>query len=421
MRNKIYYGWIIVLISVVVVSTLFGIRYSFGVFFQSFENDFGLSRTATSSIFSVSMLIAAIFAIISGFALDKYGPKSVVAAMGVFTALGLVLSSRGTELWHFYLSYSLLLSIGMGGAMPVMIATTSPWFQKGRGLAISIVSSGAGLGAAIIAPLAVSSIALWGWRTSYLLMGIFSLVAVSFFSVFLKLKPAAAGINLKNTDASFNSGNSFAQSTSSSIFTASLVLLRNRIFLMLLAIYVLFSFCLNMVMTHIVPHVTDIGLTRMEGASILSVISIAAVIGRIGTGPITDKFGRLGPCLASGLGLAITLGWLIFARQLWALYLFAAIFGLSWGGYGVMMLILVADLFGGRRIGLSMGIADSCFLIGAAIGPAFAGFLFDTTNSYVSAFSIALVLIVLSILLMVVAVNRMEARLNGNKEESNLA
>jgi len=105
-RDKIFYGWIVVAASLVIVSALIGIRFSFGVFFKALEAEFDLTRTATSSIYSVTMLLYVGFAIITGWALDRYGPRLVVSLMGLFTGLGLLITSQATSLWQIYLSYS---------------------------------------------------------------------------------------------------------------------------------------------------------------------------------------------------------------------------------------------------------------------------------------------------------------------------
>ncbi|MBI2868655.1 MAG: MFS transporter [Chloroflexi bacterium] len=400
-RKGLYYGWIIAFNTLIVCSILFGIRFSFGVFFKSIQEEFVLSRAATSSIFSVTMVFAAVFAVVGGWALDRYGPKAVVLVMGLLTGVGLLLSSQTTALWQLYLTYSLLLAPAMGASMPVAIGTVSPWFKRRRGLALGIVSSAAGLGTVGLAPLSTFLIENVAWRWSYVIIGGGSLLLVVLLGLTLKRNPAEIG-ELPDGD---RPGDFAAEPVKPAPLSAperprfSLgETLRAGRFWMLVITFLLFAFCLNLVMTHLVPYATDLGISAIDAALVLSLISIASVIGRVSMGRVSDAVGRRRPGLVCGALLVGTVIWLIGAYELWSFQLFAVFFGLAWGGFGVVMLILVADIFGNKNIGLVMGIADMNFLIGAALGPALGGIIYDTTRSYTIAFIASTVMIVFSVL-----------------------
>lgn len=102
-----------------------GTRYSFGVFFKSLENEFGLTRGATSGVFSIYMVLCCVFAVLGGRALDRYGPKIVVFLMGSFTGLSLLLTSQINSAWQLFISYGLLLSLGTGAIFTVVNSTAS--------------------------------------------------------------------------------------------------------------------------------------------------------------------------------------------------------------------------------------------------------------------------------------------------------
>src|SRR5512138_496715 len=102
------------LASLVIGTVSFGIRYSFGVFFNSLEMEFNLSRTAVSGIFSVYMILGGVFAIAGGWALDRFGPRKVALAMSLFTGFSLLVSSQVQASWQLYITYSLLLAVGTG-------------------------------------------------------------------------------------------------------------------------------------------------------------------------------------------------------------------------------------------------------------------------------------------------------------------
>ena len=389
LRDKIFYGWVIVAASLVIACTLTGIRFSFGVFLKSLEAEFDLTRAAISSVFSVYMIFFAIFAIISGWALDRYGPRLVVGLMGLFTGLSLLITSQTNSLWQIFLSYSLLLSVGTGGTMPVLMSVVSRWFDKKRGFALGIATSGTGLGTLVMAPFAAYMISNLDWRMSYVVMGIIAWLVVISVAMLLRrdpgeigafpdgVKSGAGGIEIMGREESFRlTGLSLSQA------------LRTRSFWLMLAVWLLFALCLNLIMTHVVPYATDVGISMIEASTILSLIGGFQILSRLSTGSILDIIGRKVPgviCALFGIGALI---WLVWSHNLWMFYLFAIIFGFSVGGLGVAMLTLVSDIFGRRSLGAIMGALEVGFAMGAAIGSALGGFVFDVTNSYATAFAI---------------------------------
>ena len=153
---------------------MIGVKFSFGIFFKSLQSDFDLSRTATSGVFSLFMIFSAVFSVLAGWALDKYGPRLVVSVMGFFIGLSLLLTSQTSSLWQLIPSYSLVLAIGVGGAVPVLLSIVSHWFDKKRGYALGIAGAGMDLGIVIMAPVATLLISTFGWHTSYIVIGLFA-------------------------------------------------------------------------------------------------------------------------------------------------------------------------------------------------------------------------------------------------------
>ena len=177
-KNRLFYGWVVVAAFFVVAITLFGIHSSFGVFFKSIEGEFSLTRAATSAILSVNVMLAGIFSLLGGWASDKYGPRIVILLMGVFTGLSLLLTSQTTAQWQLFITYSLLLSVGTGAVYVVSASTVSRWFDKNRGLAMGIVTSGLGLGTVFMAPLATHLISSFDWRMAYIAIGLIAWLIV---------------------------------------------------------------------------------------------------------------------------------------------------------------------------------------------------------------------------------------------------
>ncbi|MDP2931586.1 MAG: MFS transporter [Chloroflexota bacterium] len=404
-RQKVYYGWIIAVAALIIATTLLGIRVSFGVFFKSLEAEFALSRAATSSVFSVYMVVYAVQAALSGWALDRYGPRLVVSLMGLFTGLSLLITSQITSLWQIFLTYSLILAIGTGGSMPVVTALVSRWFNKKRGLALGIVSSGSGMGTLVMAPFAAFLIVNLGWRMSYVVLGLVAWLVVISAAMFLRRDPSQIGVlpdGAKMVAApDFKVSETDSQLSGFSLSQA----FRTRSFWQLASVWFLFAFTLNMIVTHLVAHAMDKGISAIEASTVMGLAGGLSILAKLIAGPVSDRVGRKIPGIASSLVGAAALVWLVWAHNLWMLYVFAVLFGFAWGGVGVNIITMASDIFGKRRIGTIMGTLEIGFSLGAAAGPALGGLMFDITGSYTLAF-VAAVVAMLSVSLLLLFTRR---------------
>jgi sugar phosphate permease len=151
MKDKLFYGWVVVIAFSIIYIVVSGIRFSFGVFFKSLVNEFGLTRAELGYILSTCYLAVCLplpAAVLINLAEDT------ISLMGLFTGLSLILTSQAQSLWQLFVVYSLLLAMGYGGVFVVCISMIVRWFDKKRGLAIGLTTSGVGLGTVIIAPFA---------------------------------------------------------------------------------------------------------------------------------------------------------------------------------------------------------------------------------------------------------------------------
>ena len=379
----------IVAVCLVINALTFGTRYSFGVFFKSIEGEFSLSRAATSGIFSIYMVLASAFEVLGGWALDKFGPRIVILLMGLFIGLSLLLTSQTNSPWQLFITYSLLLAIGTGPSYTVAMATTSRWFEKKRGAALGIAGAGIGLGTLVMAPLATYLIANFEWRVAYMVIGLSAGLALASLSKLLRKDPGEIGVlpdGIKPDSTKIGLGNTRGtnQPTNFSLLQA----LRTRSFWFLWAIWLTWALCFHLVLTHVIPHATDIGISTTKAAIILSLVGGISIPGRLIMGSVSDRLGRKMSAIACALLQAGAMIWLIWAQDLWMLYLFAIVYGLGYGGFDPPTLALVGDIFGLRHIGIIMGVLFVGWGIGAAIGPAVGGILFDISNNYSVAFAI---------------------------------
>ncbi|MFC1911766.1 MFS transporter [Chloroflexota bacterium] len=385
LKDRIFYGWVLVATFFVVGPILWGIRFSFGVFFKSIESEFELTRVATSAIYSVQLVLGGLCSILGGWALDKHGPRIVLFFIGLMAGLGLLLTSQVGSLWQLFVTYSLLLTMGTTAMFVVTMSTVSRWFNKKRGLAMGIASSGAGLGTFIFAPFATYLITGFGWRMAYLIIGLITWLVVLPISRLLKRDPYEIGALPDGAKAPLKNGEGKEINTLTTGLSLTQVL-RTHSFWLFLFIWLFIAINIYLILAHIVPHVTDIGFSTVQAAMVLSLIGGASAAGRIIMGVASDRIGRKMAAIICQLLLAGAMVWLIWADDLWMFYPFALVFGFIWGGLGPVMAAMIVDTFGLNKIGAILGMLDFGFAVGAATGPAVGGLIFDVTGSYFLAF-----------------------------------
>jgi MFS family permease len=387
--DKIFYGWVIIAATFISAGTLVGIRFSFGVFFKSLEAEFGLSRAATSSVFSTYTLLTAVFAITSGWALDRYGPRLVVSMMGVITGLSLLITSQITSLWQIYLSYSLILAMGTGGTIPVLMSVVSRWFRRRRGFAIGIAMSGTGMGTLVMAPVTAFLISTLSWRGSYAVLGVVAWLVVIPLAMLFRRDPAQIGALPDGVKSVGGEREPVIDEKSHNVVGLSLKqAMGTRSFWLMSSVWLFYASCLHLILTHAVRNAIDTGIPAIEASTVLSVMGGFHIVSRLSAGRVSDTIGRKIPASISALFGGAALIWLIWSHDLLMFYVFAILFGISWGGLGVTTVTMVSDVFGERNLGTIMGALDMGFALGSAIGSALGGIIFDATGSYTAAFTI---------------------------------
>lgn len=399
LKDKLFYGWVVVGTFLIVGITLYGIHFSFGVFFESIESAFHLNRAETSVVSSVNLLLAGVCAFFAGWALDRYGPRIVVLLMGLFTGLSLLLTSQTDSLWQLFITYSLLLAMGTGAIYVVPMSAVSRWFDKKRGLALGIASSGAGLGMLIMAPFATYLISNFSWRTAYFVIGLIAWLIVIPLSRLLKRDPYEIGALPDGVKSDSNDIGEEEDRMRLSGLSLPQVF-RTRSFWLVIFIWIFFASNIFLVMTHLVPHARDINFSPMEAATVLSLIGGISIVGRVLLGIISDRIGRKLTAIICTLLQAGAMVWLIWAQDLWMLFLFALVYGFAYGGMSPVMAALVSDTFGLGRIGVILGLLETSFGVGAAIGSAVGGLIFDARHSYSLAFLLgAVAMLVVTLLI----------------------
>jgi len=384
-RPRFFYGYVIVGAAFCVALLMWGTYYSFGVFYESLLLEFGWPRAQTSGAFSVSLLVSGLLCIVMGRLTDRFGPRIVVTACGIFLSTGFLLMSRVGSMWELYLFYGGLVAVGMAAAFVPLASTIARWFVKRRGMMTGLVVAGVGAGTMIIAPVARWLIYAHGWRSSYLILGAASLVVITVAAQFLRRDPQQIGESPYG-DEEAGTQLSDCQTASFSLREA----VRTRQLWLLSAAYFFGFFSIGTMLVHIVIHATGLGIPPLTASSILGTIGAVSVAGRITMGAVADRAGNK-RCLLGCLGLlTAALVFLLTAREVWMLYLFAVLLGFAYGGMNSLQPLVTADLFGTTSLGAILGIVFALDSTGCGVGPVVAGRIFDVAGTYQPAFVVCI-------------------------------
>jgi MFS family permease len=384
-KPRFFYGYIVAGAAFLIVAIAYGSYNSFGVFFESLITHFDSSRATISGALSLSWIVQGVFSIIMGRLTDRVGPRIVLSICGVLIGLGYLLMSRVGAVWQLYLFYGVIIGSGMGGSWVPIASTTARWFVKRRTLMTGIVLTGVGAGTLIVPPVASRLISAYSWPTSYLILGGVVLVAVVLIAQLLRRDPS------QTKERPYGESEPEKRELASETHAFSLRgAVHTRQFWLASGMFFCFGFSVYTIMAHIVLDAGGLGISSITAANILAILGGLSIAGRIVLGGAADRFGNRQIFVTGFILMAAALFWLVPARELWGLYLFAAIFGFAFGGCAAAESPLVAGLFGLTSHGLILGVMNLLgFTFGAAVGPLIAGHIFDITSSYQLAFIVA--------------------------------
>ncbi len=409
-QNRLFYGWIIVALSFVNLGIIFGIWYSFSVFFVAILDEFGWSRAATAGVFSCFMLVHSGSAIVIGSFLDRFGARVVIPVGACIVALGLFASSRIDALWQLYLWYGVLTPIGVCAVGFIAHGIILPkWFDRKRGLAIGIAMAGIGLGMQVLVPAAQFVIADFGWRTAYCLLAGFILITVLPLNIILQRKdprvvgqyPDGAHAGEAARNESKGIGPSEPCRTCSPVIWTVHACLRSKQFWFLCAAFFFTPLAVQGTLIHQVASVVDRGFSAVQGAFFFGLAGIMGSVGKILFGWLSDRIGRE-KAFGIGLGCAF-LGVLslMLLRADWPylLYGYAILFGLGYGSIAPIIPARTADLFLGPHFGKILGVLSIGGGTGGALGVWLSGKIYDITSNYNASFIISLLSLIVAVFL----------------------
>jgi MFS family permease len=354
------HAWRMVVAGFIAAFTLFGVVYSFGAFFKPIAAQFGANRSETSAIFSITSCISFVLGPFTGHLADRYGPKRIAAIGALAIGIGLATTSRIEHLWMAYITYGFGVGTAIACCYVPMLAAVGGWFLKRRNTALGISASGIGVGTLVIAPITAELIHRLGWREAYVVLAV---VATGLLLVCAWLIEAPP-IELDAPEFSVRR------------------IARTRPFKLMYAACMFWTVATSIPFVFLPAYAQGVGIKAVAAAALVGFIGFASTVGRLGLGPLADRFGLIATyrfCLLV-LGLCFVL-W-FYGNSYGMLVAFALVMGASYGGAVALTPAVVAELFGTRGLGVILGTLYTGSAIGTLLGPPFCGALIDRTGSY---------------------------------------
>lgn len=384
--GRIHYAWVVLGAVTLVLLATSGVRSSFGVFIKPMEAEFGWDRTSLSIVASLSLFLYGAVGPFVGRLADRWGPRGVFLVSTVLLGVGALATSWVVTLWQLYLTAGIVTALGAGGAaMSVAAAVAARWFDARRGLVLGIAGGGMAAGQLLIVPLAMWLTVTWGWRQTFIVLGVgFLCVIVPLVVGFVRNEPRDFGL------APYGAREGARPETAAEIAaqrTGVLEAATTAPFWLLAGSFWVCGYTTSgLVLTHLIPHATEHGFDASQAAQALGVMGALNVVGTVLSGWICDRFGQKGPLAAYYLLRGLSLVFLPYVDTVPGLFAFAAIFGLNYISTVPATTALTAKIYGRYSVGELSGWIFFSHQLGSAVGSLVGGYLYDRFGDYTAAF-----------------------------------
>lgn len=369
------YGWVIVIASLAIHTISEGGPILLFVALKDIAHDMEVPRAVPSFAYSLMMMGTGVGGLLMGWWMDKSGIIRPVLFGGVSIALGCYLISMSDSPTSLYLSNGILLGLfGKSALMAPLVANVTRWFDKRRGLAVSIIASGQGLAGALWPPVAREMTAQFGWRESYWYLSIFMAATILPIALLLrdkKLDGEPAGPVTQSDEK------------------GNLLIFGYKPYQVQALLWVaVMGCCIAMAMpiVHLVSHATDLGHDKATAAKMLSTLFFVGFFSRIGFGMLSDKIGAINTLVIGSACQATMLIVFSFVESEMALYAAAALFGFGFAGIMPCYPLILRMWFPVSQLGWRVAAQFLFAALGMAIGGWAGGVVFDLTGSYSQAF-----------------------------------
>jgi MFS family permease len=337
------------------------------------QAEFGVARSAASLPYTVTMISFGFGGILMGRLSDRFGVTGPVAGGAIALGVGYVAASQATSLWQFVLAQGLLVGVAGSATFAPLIADTSLWFGRHRGVAVSIISSGSYLAGTVWPPVVQHFIQSVGWRRTYLGIAIFCVASMLPLVVTIRRRSPLLAVRSETPRAPARSSRPLGMSPAA---------------LQTVLVIAGLSCCVAMSMpqVHMVAYAGDLGHGAARGAQMLSLMLATGIVSRLVSGWICDRIGGRRTLLLGSSLQAIALVLFLPFDGLASLYILSALFGLSQGGITPAYAVIIREFYPPEEAGVRVGTVLMATLFGMALGGWMSGVIFDLTGSYQAAF-----------------------------------
>ncbi len=389
-KRKLHYAWVVLFAACMLNIASRADHGSFGVFVEPLVELFGWSRGDISAAYSIAFIVGLPAVVIMGWLGDRYGARWLMIGAALLISVGTYLIGTVTELWQFYVFYGFFVgSMGHAAFTVLLPVILTRWFDRHMGLAVGIYWAAMGIGPMVFAPLFRWLIETRGWPQAFTLIAFVVGVILLGFSLLVRSSPREMGLAPYGAEASPPEPRAHK---AAGIAPAGLrQVLRERPVWLLIAIHHLGCAGHSVILAHIVSMAIVQGISGMEAAVALSIISGASAVSRFACAILAAHFGGRVVLTLALIGQSAPIFILFFADGPWTFYAFALIFGLCYGGEMVGFPIINRQMFGAAA---PLGTIYSLEMVGAGTGMALGGwlggFLFDLSGAYTWSISAAI-------------------------------
>jgi MFS family permease len=348
--------------------------YVVSVVLPEVQRDFGVSRADASLPYTLMMLGFGAGGLAMGKLADKWGVHVALWIGAVGVGSGFVLAGMSPNIWLFALAHGLLMGLfGSSSTFAPLLADTSLWWNKRRGIAVAVCASGNYLAGSIWPALAQQGVETMGWRNTYIWIGIVCGLGMATLAFLMRQRPPVLAVAAPGSLQSVASEKPFGLSV-------------NTAHALLCVAGVACCVAMAMPQVHIVAYCTDLGFGAARGAEMLSIMLACGIVSRLVSGAICDRIGGLKTLVLGSVLQGVALLLFLPFDGMVSLYIISALFGLFQGGIVPSYAIIVREYFPAQRAGVLVGAVIMATMIGMALGGWMSGKVFDLTGSYHAAF-----------------------------------
>ncbi|HEX9820448.1 MAG TPA: MFS transporter [Methylomirabilota bacterium] len=392
--HRLHPAWIVLGALTLCLLASTGIRAVFGVYIKPMEAEFGWSRGALSGAAALSLLLLGAVGPFAGRLADRWGPRRVIVLSLTLLGLGSIASAFVQSLWHIYLTAGVLMAVGAGGAaLSTGSTVVARWFESRRGVAMGLAAGGMSAGQLIVIPLATVLTLWFGWRWSFLWLGVGLLVLVVPIGAWLiRNLPEERGVRPLGATGPSQTAAQMAVARQAGRVSVSEAAQTAPFWLLMSTFFVCGYTSNGMVLTHFMPHALEHNFSAMEASAALGVMGAMNIVGTIGSGWLCDRFGRRGPLATYYFVRGVALLFLLYVWNVPSLHFWAALFGLNYISTVPPTTTLTANIYGRYSVGELSGWIFFAHQVGSALGAALAGWIYEWSGSYSPAFVSAAVM-----------------------------